>query len=105
MLYASPLLAVGLFLLLIHRKVLFIKLVRVDVEVRIVLVFVILLILIASILLDILLIVGGSPLLSMVFFGSRLGLGVVLKDFRALSVRCNLRKPLGLGLALSLLWS
>lgn len=70
------------------------------------LVLVILLILIASILLDILLIIGSAPLLSVVFFGGSLGgLGVVLKDFRALSVRCNLRKLLGLGLALSLLWS
>ena len=105
LLYASPLLTVGLLLLLIHREVLLIKLVRVDVKVRIVLVLVILLILIASILLDILLIIGGAPLLSMVFFGGSLGLGVVLKDFRALSIRCNLRKLLGLGLALRLLWS
>ena len=105
LLYASPLLTVGLFLLLIHQEVLLIKLVRVDVKVRIVLVLVILLILIASILLDILLIIGGAPLLSMVFFGGSLGLGVVLKDFWALSIRCNLRKLLGLGLALRLLWS
>ena len=59
-------------------------------------------ILIASILLDILLIIGRAPLLSMVFFGGCLGLGVVLKDFRALSIGCDLRKLLGLGLALRL---
>jgi hypothetical protein len=99
LLYPNPLFAVGLLLILIHREVLLVKLVRVDVKVRIVLVLVILLILITSIILRI---IGGAPLLSMVFFGSSLGLGVVLKDFRALSIRCNLRKLLGLGLPLSL---
>ena len=78
LLYATPLLAVGFLLLLIHREVLLVKLVRVDVKVRIVLVLVILLILIASIVLGILGIIGDAPFLSMVLFGSSLGLGVVL---------------------------
>lgn len=105
LLYPNPLFAVGLLLLLIHREVLLVKLVRVDVKVRIVLVLVILLILITSILLGILRIIGRAPLLSMVFFGGSLGLWVVLKDFWALSIRCNLRKLLGLRLPLSLLRS
>ena len=105
LLYATPLLAIGLLLLLIHREVLLVKLVRVDVQVRIVLVLVILLILITSIVLGVLRIIGGAPLLSMVLFGGSLVLGVVLKDFGALSIRCNLRKLLGLRLPLSLLWS
>ena len=100
---ASPLLAVGLLLLLIHLEVLLIKLVRVDVKVRIVLVLVLLLILIASILFGILL--GVAPLLSMIVFGGSLGLGVVLKNCRPLTIRCKVRKPLGLRLALRLLWS
>lgn len=75
---ASPLLAVGLLLLLIHLEVLLIKLIRVDVKVRIVLVVVLLVILIAIIVLGILHIIGVAPLLSMIFFGSSLGLGIVL---------------------------
>ena len=105
LLSATPLLAIGLLLLLIHREVLLVKLIRVDVKVRIVLVLVILLILFASIVLGILRIIGDAPLLSMVLFGGSLVLGVVLKDFGALSIRCNLRKLLGLRLPLSLLWS